>query len=108
MSLIKLNATRGLLGALPAVSGASLTNVAKLETAMVTASGQSNIDFTSIPSGVTIIFVTLENVYKGSSNTNTVTITATSASTSARTYTRASTNLVLVPVPILVQQLLLV
>ena len=57
MTLVKVNGNSG---------------VGKWSTAMVTASGQGNIDFTSIPSGVTIIFVTLENIYKGSSNTNTL------------------------------------
>ena len=57
MTLVKVNGNSG---------------VGKWSTAMVTASGQEDIDFTSIPSGVTIIFVTLENIYKGSSNTNTV------------------------------------
>ena len=57
MTLVKVNGNSG---------------VGKWSTAMVTASGQGNIDFTSIPSGVNIIFVTLENIYKGSSNTNTL------------------------------------
>ena len=57
MTIVKVNGNSG---------------VGKWTTAMVTASGQGNIDFTSIPSGVNIIFVTLENLYKGSSNTNTV------------------------------------
>ena len=57
MTIIKVNGNSG---------------VGKWTTAMVTASGQNVLDFTGIPSGVTIIFVTLENIYKGSSNTNTI------------------------------------
>ena len=51
MPLIKLNATQGLTGALPAVSGASLTGISadfvKLQTQEVTGSSVANVTFTS-------------------------------------------------------------
>lgn len=64
MALIKLNAARGLEGALPAVSGASLTGISAdfVHIVTLTASGVSSLDFVNGSNGV--VLDSTYNIYK--------------------------------------------